>query len=120
MACEKTPSESPVGTEEVAAHLWGKGIEGVGLDGVDGEQVVRVHAGEASRDCDSSLGPIQGKGKGGDAPNHFLLLLASFSMTSSTPGRRASMEGTWLARMPLRRRIRRHPVENQGLAYLPR
>jgi hypothetical protein len=79
-----------------------------------------VHAREAARDCRIASNPIRGKGKGGDAPNHFLLLLASFSMTSSTPGRRASMEGTWLARMPLRRRIRRHPVENQGLAYLPR
>jgi hypothetical protein len=34
-----------------------------------------------------------------NAPNHFFDSLAEPSITSSTPGLRASIEGTWLARL---------------------
>jgi hypothetical protein len=88
--------------KEQLAYLRGEVLDRRGLDGVDGELVVRVHGRETTRDCASILGQLLVAGHRRieyNTPNHFFE--PDDSMTSTTPARSASTVATWCARTPM-------------------
>lgn len=83
-------------------YLRRERLERSSLNSVDGELVVGVDGREAARDYRSSAHKARccKRARIHHSPNHFFDWLLP-SMTSTTPGRRGSIVGAWLARIPM-------------------
>jgi len=81
-----------------------EGLQGGSLNRINRELVVGVNGSETSRNLIKNTKRIEnGVPRPQNvchSPNHFFEAFPD-SMTSTTPGRRGSIEGTWLARMPM-------------------
>ena len=95
MAC-KTPGQLGLYKMHVVrpTNLSREGIQGSSLNGVDRKFVVGVNGSEASRNLIKVRNDVPGpQGVCVFLPNHLFEAFPD-SMTSTTPGRRGSIEGT--------------------------
>lgn len=82
-------------------HLRGELFQGGSLNSVDGKLVSRVNGSESARDFRVLESVHMSHMETNyDVPNHFFEALPD-SITSTTPGRSGSIDGTWLARIPM-------------------
>ena len=84
----------------ILTHLRREVLQRCSLNRVNGELVVGVDGSESARDCVAMSAKNANRDQGPGSPNHFFDAFPE-SIISTTPGRRGSMDGTWLARIPM-------------------